>query len=364
MNVMNRRNGPRNRILHLTPRGARIFLDPETSFGLEGPRGLVEMETAQAIVLEVLPGSEDVARPIGRRLVGMIGHVPFFAVHSGERNCSLAAWAAEHGTIFDRLVVPPFVPATDFPLPVVLAPGQLPVEAVFADLQTEMAEIHEQEEDYTPGTHWEARARRFGTSGRAVCYANASRIVNKMMHRIQIQALVPAIARAAAHMRSGSFAPSLMEFGCGIGRLARTCRPHVRYHGADISRSMIETARTLNPGIRFFTTPTLGAARLPQIDIVMTVTVLHHNDRTERLKILESAARLSGRQVRLVLLEDMMAPAQIKSRNMYPLSIESLLDEIAASFGGTCTQAGFELVRYKPNDLIPRTGLIELDVWR
>jgi Methyltransferase domain len=364
MNVMSGRDGFRTRILHLTPGRARIFLDPATSFGLEDPQDLPEMETVQAIVLEALPGSRDVARPIQRRLAGMTGHVPFFAVHSGERNCPLAAWAGAQGTLFDRLVVPPSLPAPGFPLPLVLASEQSPIEAVYKDLQTEIAVSFEHEADYTPAAHWEARARQFGPSGRAVCYANAPRILNKMMHKVQIEALVPAIARAAAQMKRGSFPPSLMEFGCGIGRLARYCTPYVRYHGADISRGMIDTAREINPGRRFFTTPTLETATLPEIDIVMTVTVLHHNDRAERLKILASAARLAGRQVRLVLLEDMMSPAQIKSRNMYPLSIESLLDEIAATFGGTCTQAGFELVYYKPNDLIPRTGLIELDVLR
>lgn len=361
MNVMNRRGTPRTRILHLTSRGAWICLGPGPGTELEDLR---DLESIQAIVLEALPGSADIPRPVGRQLARMIGHVPVFAVHSGETDCPLAAWAAEHATIFDRLVLPPALPAPAFPLSLVPAPGRPLIEAVIEDLQAEMAAPHEQEPDYTPAIHWEARAQQFGTSGRAVCQANAPRIVNKTRHTVQTAALVPAIARAAVDLRSGSEPPALLEYGCGIGRLARCCAPHVRYFGTDLSRGMIDVARKIHPGIRFFTTPTLASATLPEIDIVLTAAVLQHNDRANRLKILKSAAGHAGRRARLVLLEDLMAPAQIRSRTMYPLSIENLLDEVATAFGGTCTQAGFELLSYKPNDLLPRTGLIELDVWR
>lgn len=375
---------PLGRVLHVTARGARAFSDPETGTGsgvdsgidlgdrpaLAGGGRLAD--TIHAIVLDVAPDAPSLPKPVRSFLSGLLGHVPFFAVHSGgaggPTETPLETWAATNGSIFDRFVLtgPPEA-REDYKgplLPLELAPGASLLAAVFADLRSEMAESHEIEADYTPAGHWEARASRFGTSGRSVCYANAPRIINKMMHATQIEALVPAVRRAGLAMKHGSALPDLIEFGCGIGRLARTCRPHVRYHGVDISRSMIDFARVLNPGSRFFTTQTLGTADLPLMDIVMTVTVLHHNDRDERLKLLGSAAGLARDRVRLILLEDMMAPSQIKSQNMYPLSIESLQDEIAVAFGGTCTQAGFQLIGYKPHDLLPRTGLIELDVWR
>jgi hypothetical protein len=374
-------NRPQGSVLHVTAHGTRAWFDPETGIDLNDGRARAGAGNITAIILEVAPDSPALPQPVRRLLAGLTAHVPFFAVHSGDAGAPLERWAAANGSIFDRFIVAgpseegagndaPNDTANDRGndrgplLPLEIGPGVALLEAVFGDLRAEMTETHETEADYTPAGHWEARASRFGTSGRSVCYANAPRIINKMMHAIQIAALAPAIRRAAAAMKHGSAPPDLMEFGCGIGRLARTCRPHVRYHGADISRSMIDAARVLNPGTRFFTTQTLGRADLPPMDIVMTVTVLHHNDRAGRLKILKSAAELARERVRLIFLEDLMAPAQIKSPNMYPLSIESLQDEIATAFGGSCTQAGFRLIGYKPHDLLPRTGLIELDVWR
>lgn len=365
MNAMTPPLKPRSGVLEVTPGRVRVFTDPETALDWTRPEDFAQGDAVQAIVLHAAPDAPELPRHVRAALAGLLGHVPFFAVPSGAPDCPLRRWAEAHGSIFDRLVTlePGETPAGSL-LRLERPAGTDLIEAVFADLAQETAQAYEQEAEYSPAEHWEARAQQFGTSARSVCYANAPRIINKMMHEAQMEALMPAIRRAASDMRRGSRPPALLEYGCGIGRLARYCRPHVRYHGADISRGMVETARTLNPGVRFFTTRSLPAADLPEIDIVMTVTVLHHNDRAERLKILKTAAARAGARVRLVLLEDLLVPVQIKSHNMYPLSVERLLDEIAMTFGGTCTQTGFRLLAYKPNDLVVRAALMELDVWR
>lgn len=365
MNIIDRGGKPQDSVLHVTSGGAAIFFDPETSITLEDRYDMPGLDTIQAIVLEHHPESPDVPLYVRRHIANLVGHIPFFAVYSENGDPAFKSWVTAHSTIFDRRVISRPVPGPpDLPPPLISPPETPLMETVFKDLQMEVAPTFEYRESYTPAGHWEARAQQFGLSGRAVCYANAARATNKMMHAVQIEALEPAIARAAACMRRGAAAPNLLEYGCGIGRLMSYCQPHTTYHGADISRSMIDTARQLNPRGRFFTTRTLGTAAIPEIDIVMTVTVLHHNDRSERRKILKNAAKLAGGRIRLVLLEDLMVPAQIKSRNMYPLSIESLLDDIAMSFGGTCIQDGFQLLHYKPNDLVLRAALIELEIWR
>ena len=77
----------------------------------------------------------------------------------------------------------------------------------------------------------------------------------------------------AESMRSlGRIGNSVVEFGCGPGRLAGFFEKRL-YEGVDINGNAVGEARRRNPGYRF---TTLRGAQLPPADVYLCHTVLLH----------------------------------------------------------------------------------------
>lgn len=237
------------------------------------------------------------------------------------------------------------------------------LEAIFRDLGGDTESKVSADEGYAAADYWEDRAQMDAVLGRKVCYESAPRVFNKVMHAEQVAHLLPALRRAVADARPVGRKPNLLHYGCGVGRLDRLCAPYVNNYGVDISPTMVKLASALHPHSHYRTTAELDDAGFPAMDAVMIVTVLHHNTAEGRQKIYSQCARASRSRMRLILLEDFIAPDSA-SHNLYPLRIGDLLNEVASSFGGSCTLAGMSLLGYKPKDYLQRSALLELDIER
>jgi SAM-dependent methyltransferase len=183
------------------------------------------------------------------------------------------------------------------------------------------------------------------------------------MHNTQVSALNSVLKNAVEEVQISTLRPTLLEYGCGVGRLAKLCAKYTTYHGTDISPSMIAKAQQLSPDIPFYTTDQLEQSTFPKMDIFMICTVLHHNREGEQLKILKNCAQMAKSKVRLILLEDFIGP-QKKSNNMFPLDISRIQSLVSKSFGGMCTLSSFRLLGYKPYTFLQRTALLELEIER
>ena len=270
-------------------------------------------------------------------------------------------------TIFDRLVVRGGLIDT---IPDVYQLGVAEgasrdeiVAAVFDDLGGDTASQVSVGTDYAAENYWEDRAQMDAVLGRKVCYESAPRVFNKIMHAEQVVYLLPALRNAVAAAHPVGSRPNLLHYGCGVGRLDRMCAPYVNNYGVDISPTMVKLASALHPNSTYRVTSELDGADFPKMDAVMIVTVLHHNPPAARRAIYAQCARVSQRHMRLILLEDFIAPNAM-THNLYPLRIGDLLDEIAEGFGGSCTLAGMNLLGYKPRDYLQRSVLLELDIDR
>lgn len=215
-----------------------------------------------------------------------------------------------------------------------------------------------------PMKHWNSRAATFGGLGRTVCYLNAARHINKLMHSVQVAELGEALKRAQRTTENPDGKITLLDYGCGIGRLSRLASKFGSYNGIDFAPSMVKVARQINPSANFFTIEEADNGVLPLCDTVMAVTVVQHNDKPNRREIFSRISRLSGVRFRLILLEDLVATDRIDAVNMHHFSIDDLMDDIVSQIGGTTTLESFRLLSYKPADLVRRTGLLELEIRR
>lgn len=80
--------------------------------------------------------------------------------------------------------------------------------------------------------------------------------------------------------------PSILDFGCGTGLLAKFLReklPQAKIDGIDISRGMIKKAKANCPGCRFYT-GNISGIELPYYDVIVAKDVFNHiPDPTETL---------------------------------------------------------------------------------
>ena len=321
---------------------------------------------ARALIVEGDVARLKLSPRLQAKIDAALSFLPFFSVLPDRVSPAHIEWLQRNLTVFDRVVTAKprvFCPRSAQ----LLQPTDdrnACIALVFSDLaaDSEGAPIAKQGA-YNAAAYWQARGTSDYLSGRAVCYAQGPRIINKSMHAVQIAALDPAVARAARAMGNGFTRPNLLDYGCGIGRLAPMCNAHANYFGTDIAPSMIAAARRMLPEYSFRVAGELHAGDLPKMNIVLLNTVLHHNDAPGRKEILATCARLCAPRTRLVLLEDFIGPNG-EAKNMFPLTVSGLLDEIAETFGGTCVLSGLRLLGYKPNDYIQRTALLELDLDR
>lgn len=320
------------------------------------------LATAEAVLFDRGAGRAVLPHRVASVLKGALETLPFFAVSDDSQFTLLPV---PELTVFDRLIVTE--PLAGYPASLQLVvpddTADAILNAVWNDLSDDVVPMVKASDSYSPADYWEDRAQTALLPGRAVCYGAAPRHINKSMHAVHIKALDLAIRRASRKTRRTAALPTLLDYGCGIGRLASTCMPHVTYHGTDIAPSMIASARLLYPTLPFCTTSELKSAQFPTMDIAMLNTVLHHNPKNDRLAILRDCAALAGRFMRVILLEDFIGP-NAPAANMFPVRVADVLDEIADCFGGSCTLSGMKLLGYKPNDYLQRTALFELEIQR
>lgn len=112
---------------------------------------------------------------------------------------------------------------------------------------------------------------------------------------------------ALVHMVGGD---SVLEFGCGRGRLAPLFDERA-YHGVDISQKSLDVAGKACPAHKFSRIEAYGA--LPHADVAFAYTVLHHiPDETVELaveRLCEAAPR--------VIIAEVMDP-RFRHENMPP----------------------------------------------
>ncbi|MCI5122259.1 MAG: class I SAM-dependent methyltransferase, partial [Candidatus Electrothrix sp. AUS4] len=326
---------------------------------------LQELTQAQAIVLQASPDELGLSLENQKYIHNALQEKPFFAVVAPDASQEYIDLLREQTTIFDKLLVSEELSCFSALLQHIVPEmnRQDLADYIQRDLTNDIQAQGPNIQEYCSSDYWESRAQSPGIPGLNVCYASSPRWINKAMHNTQVSALDSVLKNAVEELQISTLRPTLLEYGCGVGRLARFCTKYTTYHGTDISPSMIAKAQQLVPDTPFCTTEQLEQSPFPKMDIFMTCTVLHHNREEEQLKILRNCAQMAKSRVRLILLEDFIGP-QKKSNNMFPLNISRIQSLVSRSFGGMCTLSSFRLLGYKPNTFLQRTALLELKIER
>ncbi len=152
--------------------------------------------------------------------------------------------------------------------------------------------------EYDPRCYWTTRAERCGGDlWQTVCGYGLSESRNRAMDRMQRRLLAGILGRLDGR--------KLLDFGCGAGRLSAWLSDRgTRYTGVDLSPAMLELARRRHPGLEL---ELAEEGRLPfasdHFDVVVSVTVLHHNPYQRQQQILGELLRVLRPGGLLCLLE-------------------------------------------------------------
>ncbi|UCG78187.1 MAG: class I SAM-dependent methyltransferase [Nitrospirota bacterium] len=172
---------------------------------------------------------------------------------------------------------------------------------------------------YDPEKYWDARARSGKGQGfSAICVNNAIAEENESAHKVQRSAIKRILNDL---MISGK---NVLEYGCGIGRWVSLFERYgVEWHGVDISKEMIETARQEHPKAEL----KLVDEKIPypdnSMDLVYSVTVIHHNRYPDQEKILGEIHRVLREDGHFIMLEDL---GEGEGYNMFPRTRDSWID--------------------------------------
>jgi 2-polyprenyl-3-methyl-5-hydroxy-6-metoxy-1,4-benzoquinol methylase len=99
------------------------------------------------------------------------------------------------------------------------------------------------------------------------------------------------------------FTGRILDYGCGIGSLTRLLKasfPKASLHGFDTSEKSLERARTLVPGVTFFSNP---SGLQEKYHVIVVVNVLHHVDPSLRAEFLSKVSGYLSSGGRLVVIE-------------------------------------------------------------
>ncbi|WP_171176806.1 class I SAM-dependent methyltransferase [Ruegeria sp. HKCCA4633] len=358
----------RIKVLVFSGDGARLVSNSGLEKALNPKEVLEAIPSTDAFLFLDKPKWGNVPSHLEAQICESSAAIPFFITETLASDPDFLSRLNGVTTIFDRILIEggSVQSGVDVAaLDLAVSASADPIQLTLANLQAEEKLKSPEISEYQAKDHWEQRAKYLGNSSRAICYSQSSRRINKLMHWGQIKALAPVIQKAASYARSSPRKPELLEYGCGIGRLVPYCAQYTRYHGVDISSSMIKTAKTLNPEASFYMSEDLAHLQDLCVDLVLIVTVLHHNDKIGRLAIWKNLAEITKDRFQLIILEDFLIQKRNKSaQNMYRFGLNDLLDEIAEVFGGSCTLNDFQMIGYKPSDLVPRAGLLSLQVVR
>ena len=226
------------------------------------------------------------------------------------------------------------------------------------------ADAAEADEVYDPVSYWRRRGKEVGPQSqhRAICSIHHDLRFNKAMHRAQAGALVPQFDEVRELSGGRSRPLRVLEVGTGVGRWATFFPAGVDvFSGVDISASMVEIARENFPEHTFETVD--QDARLPQesdsFDLVMSITVLHHNPPVLRRALLREMWRVTRPTGHLLLLEQVVAAAPRPQSTVYRMSPADLVEDVLRASLGRVVLEHARAVRY-PHDEMYRSLLLRL----
>ena len=224
------------------------------------------------------------------------------------------------------------------------------------------ADAVEAPERYESVSYWRKRGEEVGplSQHRAICSVHHDLRFNKAMHQAQADALVPQFDEVRTLGAGRDLA--ILEIGAGVGRWATAFRPDGdRYTGVDISASMVEIARLNFPEHEFHVVDEDG--RLPHeantFDLVMSVTVLHHNPLDVRRALIREMWRVTKPAGHILLLEQVVAAAPRPDSTVYRMSVSDLVMDVHRASLGRVVLEHAEAVRY-PHDEMYRSVLLRL----
>ena len=127
--------------------------------------------------------------------------------------------------------------------------------------------------------YWEARAARQGR-----------RTVGFVGHELREQDKEYSKKQKLIASTWSLFHGKVLDYGCGIGRHANLCHPDL-YLGVDITKSLLDIARSDHPSYKFQLLSELGEIPEYEFDVLFTSTVLQHNADEFVLKLFENLSK-------------------------------------------------------------------------
>lgn len=352
-------------ILIVSSKGCSI-VDRGSVEALVSPYGLGRaLQESLAIVLRTTPENAGLSPPAREMLYQSLARQPFYAALDPD---DLRAWLATgqvEATVYDRSIGPQALAEVPWLEHIVVSDlSDLALtRLVIADLEHDLKSVALPETQYQPDIYWEERARILQRSARGVSHLYAPRILNKLRYAAQHDILEEVLSDYSRQPEFSAIPPNMIDFGCGIGRLYPLGSDYTRYIGTDISDTMIDTARTLYPGGRFLKKGELDNAILPEMDALLTVTVLHHNPPEKRREIFNRFRQICADCARIFVLED-IGPLSPTAINMFPLSVRTIVDELSSVFHRAYSVVGLRTISYKPYELRLQAVLLEVEVIR
>lgn len=148
-------------------------------------------------------------------------------------------------------------------------------------------------------------------------------------------------------MRIGKGPATLLDIGCGTGRLlrkARSCWPEARLIGVDLSSGMVDVARRLTPGVEFIIEAAETLA-LPDASIDVATSTISFHHWTNQEAGIGNVARMLTRDG-IFILADIVLPGPVTScfRIVNPKGLAGFYEHYRKNSPGTIrrlfTQAG------------------------
>jgi SAM-dependent methyltransferase len=140
--------------------------------------------------------------------------------------------------------------------------------------------------------YWKNRS--LSQKERTVGFANGSIDDQNKEYQVRFDFIIPKIPQ-------NKFT---LDYGCGIGRYSSFFDP-VKYLGVDIMENLLDMAKARNPGYKYnqLTTPYLDNIDFKP-EVIMTTTVLQHNNADLVDKIIGGWIKLADKPIQLVLYEN------------------------------------------------------------
>ena len=141
----------------------------------------------------------------------------------------------------------------------------------------------------------------------------------------------------------------VLELGCGVGRWApKLQKAGANYIGTDLSQGMISRARIITPSANFVH---LTTDNLPfetgSFDLVLTVTVLHHNSYARQDELIDELLRITKPGGHILIMEAILPSDRTRtstSFNMFPRPVADWISRV--TLGERADLVRIKLVRF------------------